>query len=105
MLARQLTCLRPASRLSAMFIFNELGAVRHDGAASGAQQVPPTLFSPPPPPSLAPQIPLEAQRAGLGPDRSVVWDYHVVLLEERDLGSTLVWDLDRCVANTRARSV
>ncbi|KDD74099.1 hypothetical protein H632_c1573p0 [Helicosporidium sp. ATCC 50920] len=48
-----------------MFIFNELGA-----------------------------IPLEAQRAGLGPDRSVVWDYHVVLLEERDLGSTLVWDLD-----------
>ena len=34
-----------------------------------------------------------AQRAGPGPDRGVVWDYHVVLVVRRPAGAE-IWDLD-----------
>jgi protein N-terminal glutamine amidohydrolase len=40
--------------------------------------------------------PLWKQRAGSGPDKFVVWDYHAVLLDRQ--GSWQVWDLDTVLA-------
>ena len=39
--------------------------------------------------------PFWRQKAGSGTAGLVVWDYHVVCLEQRSQGPALIWDLDR----------
>ncbi|CAD7701527.1 unnamed protein product [Ostreobium quekettii] len=40
-------------------------------------------------------VPLWAQRKGLNPEGLVIWDYHVILIQEvAGSGDWLVWDLD-----------